>query len=80
MDMLLRIALEHILEVTIVDGWVKLHALVVWRLVTSAGSIQQGQMYNAVNSIKAKRRLMLRMSRCRWIKHGRKSKIAAHQV
>ena len=33
-DMFLRIILEHTLEVTTKDGWVKPHVLVVQRLVT----------------------------------------------
>ena len=80
MYMFLIITLEHIFEVIMVDGWVKLHALVVWRLVTSAVTIQQGQKHQAVNSIKIKRRLMLKRSKCRWTRHGRREKIATHQV
>ena len=41
MDIFLRISLEHILEVITVDDWVKLHALAIWRLVTSVETIQQ---------------------------------------
>ena len=61
MDMLLRIALEHISEVITVDGWVKLHVVVVRRLVTLTGTVQLGQRHIAMNSTKAKGRLMLRM-------------------
>ena len=51
MDMLLRITIEHISEVTTIDGWVKVHASVIWRLVTSTKNVQQGQRNLAVNSI-----------------------------
>ena len=80
MDMFLRIALEHISEVITVDGWVILHALVVWRLVISIEIVQQGKRHQVVNSIKVKRRLMLRNSKCRWTKHGRKMNITSHQL
>ena len=39
-----------------------------------------GQNHLAVNSIKEKERLMLKKSKCRWTRHGRKRKIVVHQA
>ena len=56
MDMFLRIVLEHTLEVITIGGWVKPHVLAVWRLVTSANIVLQGQRHQVVSSIKVKAR------------------------
>ena len=40
MDMFLRTALEHTSKATAIDGWVRLHALVVSRVVISVETIK----------------------------------------
>ena len=54
MDISLRIALEHTSVGTTIDGWAKLHALVVWRLVISISIAQQGQRHLILSSTKEK--------------------------
>ena len=66
--------------VTTTDGWVKPLALAVWRLVTSASIVQQGQRHPILSSTKEKAKWMLNMPEERWIKYGRKEKIVAHQM
>ena len=80
MDMFLRIALEHISKETTIDGWVILHALVVSRLVMLAETIQLDHQRRVMEIIKAKKRSMLRRSKWRWTRHGRRRKITTHKV
>ena len=63
MDIFLRTILDYILEMITKGGWVKPHVLVVWRLVTSADSFQQGEMHQVVSSIKEKKRKIFKMSK-----------------
>lgn len=74
MDMFLRIVLEHTLVVTTKGGWVKPHALSIWRLITSADIVQQGQRHQVVSSIKAKARKILKFLEMKWIRHPWKRK------
>ena len=55
MDIYLRTALEHILEEIIVDGWAKLHALVVTKLVMWEKIAQQDPTHLNLNLAKAKK-------------------------
>ena len=80
MDMFLKIVLGHTSVVTTKGGWVKPHVLVFWRLVTSVGIVQQSQKHQVVNLIKAKARQMLNTSKMRWIRHGKRKMIIAHQM
>ena len=54
MDISLRTALEHPSTETTIDGWVKLHALAIWRLAISASIVQQGQGHPIFSSTKEK--------------------------
>ena len=72
MDTSLRIALQHILEEITVDGWVKLHALVVTKLVMWERISQQGPRHLNLNLAKAKQKL--KMSGMRWTRHGKRRK------
>ena len=57
MDTSLRIALEHISKEITVDGWVKLHALVVTKLVMWERISQQGPRHLNLNLTKARLKL-----------------------
>ena len=63
MDIFLRIALEHISKATTIDGWVRLHALAIWRLVILAENVQPDHRYHIMETIKENKRLMLRRSK-----------------
>ena len=56
MDMFLRTILEHTLEETTKGGWVKPHALAIWRQITIVDIVQQGQRHQVVSSKKPKAR------------------------
>ena len=78
MDTSLRIALEHILEEITVDGWAKLHVLVVTKLVMWEKIAWKGQRQLNLNLKKARQKL--RMSGMRWITHGKGRKLKKHQM
>ena len=66
--------------VTTKDGWVKPHALVVWRLVILANIVQLGQRHQVVNLIKEKARQILKKPGIRWTRHGRRKMVTIHQM
>ena len=70
MDTSLRTTLEHLLEEITVNGWVKLHALVVTKLVMLETIAQQGPRHLNINLTKAK--LKLKISKMRWTRHGKR--------
>ena len=78
MDISLRTTLEHISEELIVDGWVKLHALVVTKLVMWERIAQQGPRYLNLNLTKEKHKL--KMLVMRWTRHGKRRELKAHQM
>ena len=71
MDTSLKIALEHISEEITLDGWVKLHALVVTKLVMWERISQQGPRHQNLNLKKAKQKL--KILEMRWTRHGKRS-------
>ena len=80
MEMFLRIVLEHTSKLTTKGAWVKPHVLAIWRLVISVGIFQQSQRHKVVKLIKEKARQMLNTSEKRWIRHGERKMIVAHQM
>ena len=66
--------------VTTIDGWIKPHALAIWRLVTLASISQKGQRNLILSSTKEKTRLILNTLEERWTKHWRKEMEVAHQM
>ena len=66
--------------VTTTNGWVKIHALVVWKLVILASISQQGQRHLILNSTKGKEMQMLNTPEERWKRHGKREMNLVHQM
>ena len=63
MDIYLRTALEHTSRETTTDGWTRLLVSIAWRLDMSVGTIQQRSRHPRLKLTRAKKKLMLNISR-----------------